>query len=276
MRAAIFQGKGEIAIADVPDPVIQNPDEAIVKVTHSCICGSDLWFYRGLSSQGERIGYEFMGVVEAVGDDVLTVKAGDFVIAPFVISDGTCPECRAGETRFCRHGMFWGTNGYDGGQGEKVRLPFADGTLVVVPAGNDLDDHMLKALLPLTDVLSTGHHAALDGRVSNGSTVALIGTGPSASALSPPANDSAPPASAWSAPTKTGPKSAPSSAQPTSSTRAARTLSSKSRKPPTISVSTPPSNASEPPTPGPLPSTLSGSVATSASSASPTTSPTCR
>jgi threonine dehydrogenase-like Zn-dependent dehydrogenase len=177
MKAAIFEGKGKIAIADVPDPVIQNPNEAIVRVTHSCICGSDLWFYRGQSPQGERIGHEFMGVVEAVGSDVKTIKAGDFVIAPFVISDGTCPECLAGETRFCRHGMFWGTNGYDAGQGEKVRLPFADGTLVVVPGGNELDDHMLKALLPLTDVLATGHHAALDGRVSKGSTVAVIGDG---------------------------------------------------------------------------------------------------
>src|ERR1700759_2105033 len=116
MKAAIFEGKGKIAIAEVPDPVIQNPGEAIVNVTHSCICGSDLWFYRGLSPQGERIGHEFMGVVETVGDEVKDIKVGDFVIAPFVISDGTCPECRVGETRFCRHGMFWGTNGYDAGQ----------------------------------------------------------------------------------------------------------------------------------------------------------------
>ena len=186
------------------------------------------------------------------------------------------PECKAGETRFCRNGMFWGTNGYDAGQGEKVRLPFADGTLVVVPAGDDLDDHMLKALLPLTDVLSTGHHAALDGRVSKASTVAVIGDwavglcavaaskrlGASGIFLVSTHEDRAKIGTQFGA--------------TTSSTRAARTLSSKSRKPPTISVSTPPSNASEPPKPGPLPSTLSGSVATSASSASPTTSPTSR
>src|ERR1700712_1732440 len=179
MKAAIFQGKGSIQVNEVPDPIIQNPDEAIVRVTYSCICGSDLWFYRGESPQpeGSRIGHEFMGVVEAVGDGVKNLKVGDFIIAPFAISDGVCPECQVGETRFCRHGMFWGTNGYDAGQGEKVRLPFADGTLVVVPGGNDLDDHMLKALLPLTDVLSTGHHAALDGRVGPGSTVAVIGDG---------------------------------------------------------------------------------------------------
>ena len=177
MKAAVFEGAGKIGITDVPDPVLQGPGEAIVKVTHSCICGSDLWFYRGLSPQGPRIGHEFMGVVEAVGDDVKTIKTGDFVIAPFVISDGVCPECTAGETRFCRHGMFWGTNGYDAGQGEKVRLPFADGTLVVVPGGNDLDEHMLRAILPLTDVLSTGHHAAVDAHVNAGSTVAVIGDG---------------------------------------------------------------------------------------------------
>jgi threonine dehydrogenase-like Zn-dependent dehydrogenase len=177
VKAAIFEGKGKIAVRDVPDPVIQNSDEAIVKITHSCICGSDLWFFRGLSAQGERVGHEFMGVVEAVGDGVAGIKPGDFVIAPFVISDGVCPECLVGETRFCRNGMFWGTNGYDAGQGEKVRLPFADGTLVVVPGGNELDDHMLRALLPLTDVLSTGHHAAIDARVGEGSTVAVIGDG---------------------------------------------------------------------------------------------------
>jgi len=136
-----------------------------------------LWFYRGQSPQGERIGHEFMGIVEVVGDDVKTVKPGDFVIAPFVISDGTCPECKVGETRFCRHGMFWGTNGYDAGQGEKVRLPFADGTLVVVPDADELDDHMMRALLPLTDVLSTGHHAAIDAHVGAGSTVAVVGDG---------------------------------------------------------------------------------------------------
>jgi threonine dehydrogenase-like Zn-dependent dehydrogenase len=90
MKAATFEGTGKIVVKDVPDPVLQNPGQAIVKVTHSCICGSDLWFYRGLSSQGEgsRIGHEFMGVVEAVGDGVKTVTVGDSVIASFVISDG--------------------------------------------------------------------------------------------------------------------------------------------------------------------------------------------
>lgn len=178
MKAAIFQGKGRIEVKEVPDPVIQNPNEAIVKVTHACICGSDLWFYRGISQKevGSRVGHEFMGTVEAAGDDVKTLKEGDLVIAPFTVSDGTCPECKAGETRYCRNFMFWGTNGIDAGQGEKVRVPYADGTLVLVPEKN-LDDHLLRALLPLTDVLSTGHHAAVDARVGKGSTVAVIGDG---------------------------------------------------------------------------------------------------
>ena len=123
MRAAIFQGPGEIEVHEVPDPVIQNPDEAIVKVTYCCICGSDLWIYRGLEpyEAGRRIGHEFMGIVEAVGNRVRHIKVGDLVVAPFVVSDGTCPECRAGMTTACRNGISWGTKGYDGGQGEKMR-----------------------------------------------------------------------------------------------------------------------------------------------------------
>lgn len=178
MKAAIFKGKGAIAVQEVADSVIMNPDEAIVRVTYSCICGSDLWYYRGLSPLpvGGRIGHEFMGIVETVGSNVKNIKVGDLVIAPFAISDGSCPECKVGETRFCRHGMFWGMGRSDGGQGEKVLVPLAEGTLVVVPKKN-LDDHMLRALLPLSDVLSTGHHAALDGEVKEGSTVVVIGDG---------------------------------------------------------------------------------------------------
>ncbi len=179
MKAAIFQGPGKIEVHEVPDPVIKNPDEAIVKVTYCCICGSDLWPYRGLESYeaGSRIGHEFMGIVEAVGAEVKNIKVGDLVVAPFVVSDGTCPECRVGETRFCRNGRFWGTGGYDAGQGEKVRLPMADGTLFAVPKDKVKDDHMRRALLPLSDVLSTGHHAALCAEVKGGSTVAVIGDG---------------------------------------------------------------------------------------------------
>src|ERR1700722_13088288 len=115
MKATIFQGKGKIEVSEVPDPVIQNPDDAIVKVTYACICGSDLWPYRGLDNReaGSRIGHEFMGIVEAVGENVTKVKPGDLVVAPFVISDGTCDLCQLGETRFCRNFMFWGSKGND-------------------------------------------------------------------------------------------------------------------------------------------------------------------
>jgi len=145
-------------------------------VTYCGICGSDLWFYRGLTPlDSGRIGHEFMGVVEAVGDGVRNVKRGDLVISPFVASDGTCPECRVGMTRFCRNVRFYGTGGYDGGQGEKVRVPMANGTLFVIPKSN-LDDHMMRTP-PLSDVLSTGHHAAVCAEVKQGSSVAVVGDG---------------------------------------------------------------------------------------------------
>jgi len=178
MKATIFQGPGKIEVEEVPDPIVRNPDEAIVNVRYCCICGSDLWYYRGLThlDVGNHIGHEFMGTVEAVGEGVRNVRVGDLVVAPFVISDGTCPECRVGMTRFCRNGRFWGTGGYDGGQGEKVRTPMADGTLFVVPKSK-VDDHMMRAILALSDVLSTGHHAAVCAGVGKGSTVAVIGDG---------------------------------------------------------------------------------------------------
>ena len=178
MKAAIFQSPGKIEVRDVPDPVIQNPDEAIVRVTYSCICGSDLWYYRGLAPRehSSRIGHEFMGIVEAVGDAVKKVKVGDLVVAPFVISDGTCPECRAGLTTGCRNMQSWGAKGNDGGQGEKVRVPLANGTLFVIPK-NQTTEKIMPSLLPLSDVLCTGHHAAVSAGVKQGSTVAVIGDG---------------------------------------------------------------------------------------------------
>jgi threonine dehydrogenase-like Zn-dependent dehydrogenase len=178
MKAAIFQGAGQIAAQEVPDPVIQNPDEALVKVTYCCICGSDLWMYRGLEPRpaGSRIGHEFMGMVEAVGDGVRNIKVGDWVVAPFTASDGTCPECRAGMTTACRRRVDWGVRGYDGGQGEKVRVPMADGTLFVIPRDR-MTAEMTPALLALSDVLCTGHHAAVCAAVGNDSTVAVVGDG---------------------------------------------------------------------------------------------------
>jgi threonine dehydrogenase-like Zn-dependent dehydrogenase len=178
MQVTIFQGPGKIEVQEVPDPVIQNPDDAIVKVTYSCICGSDLWYYRGLAPResNTRIGHEFMGIVEAVGENVKNIRVGDLVVAPFVISDGTCPECRAGITTRCRNMQSWGAKGNDGCQGEKVRVPMANGTLFVIPK-DKITEAMMPALLPLSDVLCTGHHAAVSAGVKQGSTVAVVGDG---------------------------------------------------------------------------------------------------
>jgi threonine dehydrogenase-like Zn-dependent dehydrogenase len=142
----------------------------------SCVCGSDLWYYRGDSPfPPGPVGHEFIGVVEDVGRDVSRVKRGDFVIAPFAFSDGTCPHCRHGITSACANGGFYPMNG-DGGQGEAVRVPLADGSLVTVP-GSGHSDEMLASLLTLSDVMSTGHHAAVCADVRRGSTVAVVGDG---------------------------------------------------------------------------------------------------
>src|SRR3954451_20299366 len=141
MKAAIFAGPREIEIANVPDPVCEAPTDALVRVVLACVCGSDLWFYRGISQHDESgVGHEFIGVVEAVGPAVTAVAEGDFVIAPFAYSDGTCPNCVAGVQTACLHGGFFGANGL-GGQAERVRVPQANGTLVPVPRG-DYDDAM--------------------------------------------------------------------------------------------------------------------------------------
>lgn len=178
MKAGIFKGHKNITVETVPDPEIKHEDEAIVRVTYACVCGSDMWFYRGINKRevGSRIGHEFMGVVEAIGSDVKTLKVGDLVVAPFTSSDGTCPECLAGMSISCRRRQSWGGGEYDGGQGEKVRVPTADGTLFVIPQ-DKVTEAMMPALLPLSDVLCTGHHAAVSADVGPGKTVAVIGDG---------------------------------------------------------------------------------------------------
>jgi threonine dehydrogenase-like Zn-dependent dehydrogenase len=178
MRATVFHSAGDVRVESVPDPSIQKPTDAIVRVTHACICGSDLWFYRGVSNwePGWRTGHEFMGIVEDVGSEVRTVKKGDRVIAPFAFSDGDCEFCHKGLYTSCVHGGFWGTTS-DGGQGEAVRAPFADGTLVKLPEALDGDERLLKAMLPLTDVMGTGHHAAVSAEVTAGKTAVVVGDG---------------------------------------------------------------------------------------------------
>ncbi|MEA2568139.1 MAG: hypothetical protein QOI24_140 [Acidobacteriota bacterium] len=176
MRAALLYGPGDVRIETVPDPRITQPTDAIVTVTRACICGSDLWPYKSTerSDSGRRMGHEFIGVVDDVGTDVRTVKRGDLVVAPFAWSDGTCVFCREGLQTSCLHGGFWGGE-LDGGQGEAVRVPLADGTLVVLPVGPD--HALMPSLLTLTDVMGTGHHAALAAKVGHGKTVAIVGDG---------------------------------------------------------------------------------------------------
>jgi threonine dehydrogenase-like Zn-dependent dehydrogenase len=178
MRAAVFVEPGKIELAERPDPKIAAPTDAIVRVALACVCGSDLWFYRGQTDYeaGWPVGHEFIGVVEDVGAAVSGLHKGDVVIAPFAYSDGTCPHCLAGITTSCVHGGFWAYGGMDGGQGEAVRVPFADATLVRIP-GSGHSEEMMRSLLTLSDVMGTGHHAAVSAGVTRGSTVAVVGDG---------------------------------------------------------------------------------------------------
>jgi len=182
MRATILYGPRDIRIDDVADPQILRPTDALVKVVASCICGSDLWPYRGIRETPEprRIGHEFVGLVEEVGSEVRTISPGDFVVAPFMISDGTCPSCRHGVQTSCDHSSGWGGPDAggdlaDGGQGEWVRVPLADGTLVATPEVPDAG--LVPGLLALTDVMCTGHHAAVVGGVGPGQAVVVVGDG---------------------------------------------------------------------------------------------------
>ena len=183
MRATLIHGPRDIRVEDVPDPVIRKPTDTVVRVVASCVCGSDLHPYRGTvgdTTKACRIGHEFVGIVEEVGSDVRTVRLGQFVIAPFVVSDGTCANCVNGITTSCLHGASWGSedaDGFtvDGGQGEFVRVPSADGTLVTTPEVPD--DSLVPSLLTLSDVMCTGHHAAVSAGVGEGKTVVVVGDG---------------------------------------------------------------------------------------------------
>ena len=177
MRATVMYGAGDVRVQSVPDARLIEPTDALVDVTRAAICGSDLWPYRTMepSDTGRRMGHEFIGVVEAVGDDVSTVKPGDLVVSPFLWSDGTCVFCKEGLHTSCLHGGRYGSDDVDGGQGEAVHVPQADGTLVVLPVGRD--DALMPSLLTLSDVMGTGHHAALSAQVGRGRTVAIVGDG---------------------------------------------------------------------------------------------------
>ena len=177
MRATVMFGAGDVRIENVPDARIVEATDAVVTVTRACICGSDLWPYQQMehSDAGRPMGHEAIGIVEATGADVRTIKAGDLVIMPFAFSDGTCVFCRAGLHTSCIHGGFFGNTEVGGAQAEAVRIPLADGTLFVVPAGKD--NTLMSSLLTLSDVMGTGHHAAVISRVSPGKRVAVVGDG---------------------------------------------------------------------------------------------------
>jgi threonine dehydrogenase-like Zn-dependent dehydrogenase len=153
MRATVMYEAGDVRVEDVPDARLIDPTDALVRVTRAAICGSDLWPYKSMprDDTGRRMGHEFIGVVEAIGGDVETVKVGELVVSPLIWSDGSCVFCREGLQSSCLHGGRYGWGDVDGAQGEAVRVPQADGTLVVLPAG--VDEALMPSLLTLTDVI---------------------------------------------------------------------------------------------------------------------------
>jgi alcohol dehydrogenase len=178
VRAAVYHGSGDVRVEDRERPTIAAPTDAVVRVTHTAVCGSDLWFYRGERDRevGSAVGHEPMGVVEEVGSKVRSVEVGDRVFAPFRVSCGACEFCRKGLHTSCENGASWGgANG--GAQGEYVRSPHADGTLVRVPDRYADDEATLRALLSLTDVMGTGHHAVVSAGVTAGATCVVFGDG---------------------------------------------------------------------------------------------------
>src|SRR5438477_11536166 len=176
MRATVLYGAGDVRVENVPDARLIEPTDALVTVSRACICGSDLWPYQ-LMQPGEpprRMGHEAIGVVEAVGAAVRTLKVGDVVVMPFAYSDGTCVFCHEGLPTSCIHGGFFGTD-VAGAQAEAVRVPQAGGTLFALPVGKD--HALMPSLLTLSDVMGTGHHAAVAAHVGPGKTVAVVGDG---------------------------------------------------------------------------------------------------
>ncbi|MEV8377788.1 zinc-dependent alcohol dehydrogenase family protein [Kribbella sp. NPDC056861] len=177
MRATTIHAPFDVRLSEVPDPVITKPTDAVIKIVAGCICGSDLWPYRGENkiTPGSRIGHEYVGIVQEVGSEVRSVRPGDFVVTPFVASDGTCPNCLAGLQSVCQNIVGIGSKDADGGQGEYAKVPWADGTLVATPGVPD--DALVPSLLTLSDVMGTGWHAALSARVKAGDTVVVVGDG---------------------------------------------------------------------------------------------------
>lgn len=178
MKSAIFESAGHMAIEDVPMPRIEKPDDAIIRIVRTCVCGSDLWPFRGINQSAEHSqnsGHEAIGIVEQVGDDITSVKPGDFVIAPFTHGCGRCRACRAGFDGSC---MAHDDNFSMGAQGQYIRFQHAQWALVKIPGRpEDYSEGMLKSLLTLSDVMATGYHAARTAQVKPGDTVIVLGDG---------------------------------------------------------------------------------------------------
>lgn len=176
MRATLMYGAKDVRVEDVADPGIEAPTDAIIRVSRASICGSDLWPYNSMESDGEgrHMGHEAIGVVEEVGADVHKLNRGDVVIMPFAYSDGTCVFCHVGLNTNCIAGGFFGGQVH-GAQAEAVRVPLADGTLYVLPV--DADEALMPSLLTLSDVMGTGQHAAVAAGVGPGKRVAIVGDG---------------------------------------------------------------------------------------------------
>jgi threonine dehydrogenase-like Zn-dependent dehydrogenase len=178
MKATLMYGSGDVRVETVPDPVIQQPTDAIVRTVRACVCGSDLHPYHSLpaTAGGTPMGHELIGVVEETGAAVTRVKKGDFVIATFAFQDNTCVFCREGFQTACVHGGWYGTAENGGLQAELARIPLADGSLIPVPGMTENSD-LLPSLLTLSDVYLTGWHGARMGRVEPGKAVTVIGDG---------------------------------------------------------------------------------------------------
>jgi threonine dehydrogenase-like Zn-dependent dehydrogenase len=172
MRATTIHAPGDIRLSEVPEPTIEADTDAIVKVVAGCICGSDLWPYRGENdiTPGSTIGHEAVGVVEEVGSAVTSFRPGDFVIVPFCHSDNTCPHCRVGVTSVCDNLGFTVS-----GQAEYARVTQADGSLVTTDGMPD--EALVPSLLTLSDVMATGWHAAVVAGVREGGTAVVVGDG---------------------------------------------------------------------------------------------------
>jgi threonine dehydrogenase-like Zn-dependent dehydrogenase len=174
MRGAVIHSPGDVRVEDRDDPKLEHPTDAIIRMSATCVCGSDLWDYRGINpvTQPTPMGHEYVGIVEEVGSEVTTISPGQFVIGSFFASDNTCEICRAGYQTSCIHREFVGANG---AQAEYLRVPLADGTLVATPEIPDAD--LIPSMLAASDVLGTGWFGAVAADVQPGNTVAVVGDG---------------------------------------------------------------------------------------------------